>query len=174
MWTVLVNKLLLLRDQCIPAVRPTPNCRERPPWINKDILQLVKQKHKSYRRWKKNKTAVNYQKYCKKRNKATAAIRQAVKHHEKNLTNNLKTDPKSFWKYVKSKTSCPKKVGSLRTDAGEFETDEEKAEVLNESFAKVFTNEDTAESQLLNLKTAILNVPMDKININEELIFNKI
>ena len=48
MWTVIVDKLLLRRDQYIPAVRPTPNYRERPPWINIDILQLVKQKHKSY------------------------------------------------------------------------------------------------------------------------------
>ena len=51
MWTVFVNKLLLLRNQRILAVRPTPNYRKRPPWINKDILQLVQQKPKSYRYW---------------------------------------------------------------------------------------------------------------------------
>ena len=31
-----------------------------------------------------------------------AAVRGAVKHYEKDLASNLESDPKSFWKYVKS------------------------------------------------------------------------
>ena len=84
------------------------------------------------------------------------------------MTNNHKTDPKPFWKYVKSKTSYPRKISYSRTDAGEFETDKEKAQSLNESFSKVFTNEDTTGSHLHNLKTAVINVPIDKINISKE------
>ena len=122
---------------------------------------------------KKDQTDINYQQYCKKRNKVTAGIRRAVKHHEKDLASNLKSEPKAFWKYIKSKTSFQKQVHLLRTDAGEFETDKKKAEILHASFSEVFIKEDTTGAQLPCLQSTDIPIPIEKIHINEETILCK-
>ena len=104
----------------------------------------------------------------KKRNEVTAAIRRAVKHHEKDLAINLKSDPKSFWKYITSKTSS-----LIGTDAGEFETDKEKAEILNASSFEVFIKQDTTGAQLSCLQSTNIPIPMEKTHISEETILCK-
>ena len=72
-------------------------------------------------------------------------MRQAVNHakktFEQNLANNSKRRPRSFWAYMKSKTSNRQSVGPIK-DKGEMLTDDLKqAEVLNTFFSSVFTRE---------------------------------
>ena len=61
----------------------------------------------------------------------------------------------------------------MRTDAGEFETDKEKAEILNASFSKLFIKEDTTGAQLLCLQSPNIPIPMEKIHLSKETILCK-
>ena len=55
----------------------------------------------------------------------------------------MRNNPKSFWRYVNSKTKTRKTISDLEKDDGKLTTsDQEKAGVLNNFFSSVFTIED--------------------------------
>ena len=63
---------------------------------------------------------------------------------EHQLVNDVKDNPKAFWKYARSKTKTKSGISDLRKDNGSLtSTDLEKAEVLNRFFISVFTQENT-------------------------------
>ena len=81
--------------------------------------------------------------YCKARNQARRATRQAMKHFEKEVANTAKTNPNTFHKYVNSKTKVRTGIGELQVDDVTSISDEEKASTLNKYFSSVYTKEDT-------------------------------
>ena len=63
--------------------------------------------------------------------------------YERSLAKNIKSDSKAFWRYVKSKTKVKESIPGLKDDAGNEHSDNvNKALILNEYFASVFTRED--------------------------------
>ena len=55
----------------------------------------------------------------------------------------LREDPKSFWKFVRSKTKVRPTIGELKSQDGTMAiTDKQKADTLNEHYHQVFTKED--------------------------------
>ena len=70
---------------------------------------------------------------------------------ERKLADNLKENPKYFWRYCKSKLKNKTGLGDMITDQGQLTSDDqEKAELLNRYFASVFTREDTVSIPTLN------------------------
>ena len=60
------------------------------------------------------------------------------------LVNDIKDNPKAFWYYARSKTKTKSGISDLRKDNGSLtNTDLEKADVLNNFFISVFTQENT-------------------------------
>ena len=74
-------------------------------------------------------------------------IRRNEKDLEIYIANNTKSNPKEFYTYVRKKVITIN-IGPLHLENGkEINTELEMAEVLNYSFASVFTVEDTDEIQ---------------------------
>ena len=72
-------------------------------------------------------------------------MRQSIKNLERNICNDVKNNPKNFWKYVNNKrktnVSIPK-LYKLNTNKKVYcETDYDKAEALVSQFDSVFTIE---------------------------------
>ena len=58
----------------------------------------------------------------------------------------LKKSPKSFWSHVKEETKSKSSIGDLKDANGEIKTeDKDKAEILKDFFASVFTVEGDSE-----------------------------
>ena len=71
-------------------------------------------------------------------------IKDSVKRFEQKLGENIKTDSKSFYKYVKSKQQVKDSIGRLKGQNGELSSDSKSmAEELNDFFATSFTRENT-------------------------------
>ncbi len=61
---------------------------------------------------------------------------------EEKLADNIKTDSKSFYAYVRSKQRCKEKVGPLKNDTGKWISDSRaRADIINNYFSSVFTVE---------------------------------
>lgn len=72
------------------------------------------------------------------------------------LANKIKTDPKSFYSYVRSKQRTKQSVGPLKDENGTLCNDDESmATLLNRYFATVFTKENMTEMPLLELRQSI-------------------
>ena len=92
-------------------------------------------------------------------NAATNEVRKAKRNFEHKLAQNIKSDSKSFYAYVRSKQNVRDKVGPLEDNAGNIITEGcLMAEELNVHFSSVFTREDTSS----------LPVPETKFNGSEE------
>ncbi|GAB0193475.1 mitochondrial enolase superfamily member 1 [Grus japonensis] len=106
--------------------------------MNKELLGKVKLKKEAYRGWKQGQVA--WEEYRETVRAARDQVRKAKALIEISLAREVKDKKKSFYSYVSEKRRTRENVGPLWNEAGELVTqDMEKAEVLNDFFASVFT-----------------------------------
>ena len=75
----------------------------------------------------------------------TNEVRKSKQNFEHKLAQNIKSDSKSFYAYVRSKQTIRDKVGPLEDNFGNIVTQRFlMAEELNMHFSSVFTREDTS------------------------------
>ena len=87
----------------------------------------------------------DYDAYKEALNAATNEVRKSKRNVENKLAQNIKSDSKSFYAYVRSKQNVRYRVGPLEDNAGNQITQGiVMAEELNMHFSSVFTREDTS------------------------------
>ena len=99
-----------------------------------------------WRVYKHTGTDKDYDAYKEALNAATNEVRKPKRNFEHKLAQNIKSDSKSFYAYVRSKQNVRDKLGPLEDNAGNIITQAEllMAEKLNMHFSSVFTREDTS------------------------------
>ncbi|GAB0178377.1 mitochondrial enolase superfamily member 1 [Grus japonensis] len=106
--------------------------------MNKELLGKVKQKKEAYRGWKQGQ--VTWEEYRETVRAAREQVRKATALIEISLARDVKDNKKSFYRYISDKRRTRQNVGPLRNETGDLVTqDMEKAEVLNDFFASIFT-----------------------------------
>ena len=140
-WDIIHSKLTGLIERHIPKKKFTNS--KSPPWYGREVGNLSNIKRKSWHKYKKNSCPETWQTYTQSRNKLSHAIEIKKTNYENKIALESKENPKTFWKYVNSKTKNKGKIAVLEdADKNEISDDFEKAEILNNHFASVFTNED--------------------------------
>ena len=98
-----------------------------------------------WRVYKHTGTDNDYEAYKEALNAATNEVRKSKRNVEHKLVENIKSDSKSFYAYVRSKQNVRDKVGPLEDNAGNIITQGFlMAEELNMHISSVFTREDTS------------------------------
>ncbi|GAB0182061.1 mitochondrial enolase superfamily member 1 [Grus japonensis] len=137
-WLIFRGHLLQAQERCIPTKRKSSKNTKKPPWMNKELLDKVKQKKEAYREWKQGQVA--WEEYRETVRAARAQVRKAKALTELNLARDIKDNKKSFYRCVSEKRRTRENVGPLQNETGDLVTqDMEKAEVLNNFFASAFT-----------------------------------
>lgn len=140
-WNLFVELINIGINNFVPKTKLNPDKKQYPPWMNKEIKELRRQKKKLYRKYCKSRTRIDHINYKEVNNLLNKLIRKAQKEHELKIINESKRNPKAFWKYVKSKTKLKQDICELHFNGETATTDEQKAEALNSFFASVFTEE---------------------------------
>ncbi|KAK3099345.1 hypothetical protein FSP39_003028 [Pinctada imbricata] len=113
------------------------------PWMNSQTKEAIRRKKKAWRKLIYCPNTYNHYIYRKVRNEASSAVKLAKKEHEQSIAKNIKKDPKSFWRYVKSKTKIKESIPNLNsTDNMAVDDLIGKTTLLNNYFVSVFTKED--------------------------------
>ncbi|KFV03471.1 hypothetical protein N340_12087, partial [Tauraco erythrolophus] len=143
-WLIFKDHLLQAQEWCIPTKRRSGGNTRRPAWMNKELLDQLGQKKKAYRGWKQGQVA--WEEYSYTAVRATRDdVRKAKTLIELNLARDIKGNKKNFYRYVSDKKRPRENVGPLRKEMGDLATrDIEKAEVLNDFFASVFTGKSSS------------------------------
>ena len=98
-----------------------------------------------WRVYKQTGTDKDYDAYKEALNAATNEVRKSKRNFEHKLAQNIKSDRKIVYAYVRSKQNVRYKVGPLEDNAGNIITQGVlMAEELNMHFSSVFTREDTS------------------------------
>ncbi|CAM1329914.1 Uncharacterised protein r2_g3902 [Pycnogonum litorale] len=170
-WDKLRRELEKTTEEHVPKTGgPKAN---RKKWLDRDTLNTVRTKHKMYRRWLQTKSGQDYEAYIKSRNKAIKACRKAKKKLEETVAAQAKSNPKSFWSYVKAKTKSRTGIADLkRSDGSKTTTDKEKADLLNTFLQSVFTIEkdgDLPEMPKYSYDTELNNMEIQVETVQKQL-----
>ena len=85
----------------------------------------------------------DYVQFRRASNRVKVEVRKAVRDFKKRIATEVKTKPKGFFKYARSKLKTNPIISDLEQRDGTMATDSAvKAEVLNRFFTSVFTQED--------------------------------
>jgi len=94
-------------------LRKSHKRRHKVPWMTYKAIKLVSHKHKLYKKYK----SARHPAYAKAAREATREVRRAKRNFEK-LSENIDTDRKSFYAYVRSRSRTKEVIGSLTDDSG--------------------------------------------------------
>ena len=133
--------------------------RSKKKHLSKEAFRKIRYKQNMWRVYKHTGKDKDYEVYKEALNDATNEVRKAKRNFEHKLAQNIKSDSKSFYAYVRSKQNVRDKVGPLEDNAGNIITQSHgclMAEELNMHFSSVFTREDAT------------SLPETKFNGSEE------
>jgi len=99
--------------------------------------------------------------------------RNLCREFEKDIAKNVNSDPKAFWRYTNSKLKSRPKLIDLVDEDGKLTSDDnKKAELLNNLFTSVFTEEDTIK--IPKHDTNHTGTPLTHIEITPEKVNKKL
>ena len=149
-WLKLKCKLHTLRDQNVPQSKAGEL-----PWrgkgdipISQDLRQLIKDKKRFHRKWikaitKEHENSARHQ-YNTIRNKVKRKMIQTKRARDR-ICSQSTTNPKRFWKHVrenlKTKSGIFPLLGTPNDENSIKFSDYDKAEILQNQFCSVFTEE---------------------------------
>ncbi|XP_071944903.1 uncharacterized protein [Antedon mediterranea] len=160
----------------IPKTKPKDGIKKKRKsavWMNTEALAKIKKKYHAWKRYTATKHYKDYEKYTKLRNAASKESKKAKRIFEKKLAKEVKTNPKCFWNYVRSKTRIKCGISHLtKPDGSKTKNDEEKAFILNNFFCSTFTCEDI--SDVPELTNRYNGVPLSTLVFSREQVLKKL
>ena len=156
-WNILRRELDSATDSFVPMKKQGKRSKKK--HLSKEVFRKIRHKQNMWRVYKHTGKDQDYVVYKEALNAATNEVRKSKRNFELKLAQNIKSDSKSFYAYVRSKQNVRDKVGPLEDNAGDKITEGIlMAEELNMHFSSVFTREDTSS----------LPVPETKFKGSEE------
>ena len=122
--------------------------RSKKKHLSKEAFRKIRYKQNMWRVYKHSGKDNDYEVYKEALNAVTNEVRKSKRNCKHKLTQNIKSDSKSFYAYVRSKQNVRGKVGPLECNAGNIITGGFlMAEELNMHFSSVFTREHVPETK---------------------------
>jgi ribonuclease P/MRP protein subunit RPP40 len=144
-WLRFKDILDLVVVRYVPLVKGKRN--KYPQWMTREAKRARKYK---VNKWKEYRISGDYNdlvEYKLARKRADKEYRKAKRIFEERIADNVKSNPKGFYAYVRSKTTLKEVVGPLRDkDRRLLMEHGEMCNELNTFFASVFTKENLEES----------------------------
>ena len=181
-WREIKSKLEYLKENFVPISTSTG----KPTWkekgsipIDKRLQEAIRKKHIEHRHWiiKKKRGDADLARlaYTRARNKVSQLMRKATRKFERNVAGASKTNPKSFWAYVRRRMKTKSGIAPLLEDNNDKSSlkfsDDEKARILQKQFTSVFTKEPPGEVPSLGKVTESL---LSTIFITENMVEDEI
>jgi hypothetical protein len=156
----------------VPVV--TGNKKKYPQWMTREAKRARRYKAN---KWKEYRISGEYNdlvEYQLARKRADKEYKKAKRIFEEKIADNVKSNPKSFYAYVRSKTTLKEVVGPLRDKEGRLLIEHgAMCNELNTFFASVFTKE-KLEDAVPNIKKKEIGSTCSTLYITTEVIYKKL
>ena len=158
-------------EQHIPIT--TKQKKNKNLYITPKARNLRQKKRDSWDLYTKSNNPVDYARFAQLRNQLRGLTRRLRACFEHNLAQDLKSNPKAFWKYVRTRMKTTLRISDLDMGNGRMaSTNKEKADTLNSFFCSIFTWENHDDTPIL--QSTPNDTPLDDITLTEEIIKNKL
>ena len=142
-WKAFKDCMDELQQLFIPVWQKNKSGKVVHPWITREIRDSIKTKDEAYKLARKSSLPEDWEKFRVQQRRTKGLIRKGKIDYERKLAGNIKTDCKSFYRYVKRKRLVKTNVGPLQSETGELIMgNKDMADQLNNYFGSVFTKED--------------------------------
>ena len=118
-------------EQCIP--RHSVRRKHNLPWLTTNIVRHIRKRNTMFQKAKRSKKESHYDQFKKLRNTVVSLMRKEKQKYFSNLTG---ANTKKFWKAVKHLNKNKQSIPTLEQDNVYAESDVDKADMLNDFFAK--------------------------------------
>src|SRR5579872_6201334 len=124
-------------------------CKNRvkkyPLWMDKKAKKAHKKKSKKRNKYFLSQSSLDKSIYNRACNMATTACRNVKINYEKSLANDIKTNSKQFYAYIRSKSKVKDSISCIKNKDGTVLTEDSKiCEELYDYFSSVCTKENSA------------------------------
>ena len=111
--------------------RNTPIQKVVKKWMTQEVLNVVKEKHKAYKKYRRLRTNESKDDYNRAKQIAIYVTKKARTDFETRIANNIKKNPKEFYSYVNIRTDVRSEIAVLKKIDGELALlPHDKAEML--------------------------------------------
>ena len=133
-WLNWQSKFLEIMEICIPK-KVLSSKRRNLPWLTKRIVQAMRRRNALFKQAMRNRADSDYAKYHEARNNVVSSLRSAKSgyFHKPSYS-------KKFWQAVKCLNKNCSSIPTLTHNNVSYESDEDKAAVLNLHFISCFNN----------------------------------
>ena len=141
-WDLMENKILNHLDNMCPLKEFKIN-EYRDAWMNRDLMELIIDKHKAMSLAKKSKLVDDFNIAKNMRNTVGALIFQAKQNHFEDEYNATKKDPKKIWSNIFTilpKNKDQKLNINLKNEVNEEINSDDTAKYINDFFANIGPN----------------------------------
>ena len=115
-WNILRSELDSAIDRYVPMKKQGKRSKKK--HLSKDAFRKIRYKQDMWRVYKHTGKDKDYEVYKEALNEATNEVRKAKRHVELKLAQNIKSDSKSLYAYVRSNQNVRDKVGPLEDNVG--------------------------------------------------------
>jgi hypothetical protein len=140
MWSFIKTRICGLVNDFAPLSKKR-HPQKGPPWIDSEVLTLLKRRKRLWDHFKATLQPDDYARYKECRNQCTEFKRQKRRAYEERLVKSSVNAPKILFSYLKRRTKRGTGIPPLQCGDVFAEEDAEKARVLREQYASVFTQE---------------------------------
>ena len=141
-WNILKSELDSAINRCVPMKKQGERSKKK--HLSKEGFKNIRHKQDMWRLYKHTGKDKDYEVYKEALNAATNDARKSKRNLEHTFAQNIKSDSKSFYAYVRNKHTVRDKVGPLEDNTRNIIIQGVlMAEELNMHFSSVFTREDT-------------------------------
>ena len=151
MWKIFADKYHTTVEDCTQMYDETK--KKNPPWLKARVKRQSTKKRQKWNQYLATGRYIDHVKYNEQNNKTISVVRDAKANYEKKLIQNYKRNPKPFFKYMRTKQMTKSTLRQLEKEDGAMTaSDLETANLLQEFFTSIFTDEDISTTPALDTR----------------------
>ncbi len=166
--------LFSVADQCIP--KTSLSTRKRNHWLSEDTLRMIRKKKRPFKLAKRSRLEKDFRKYRDISNRLRSLTTRDHRDHLEEITKDLSTDPRPFWRWLKNaRDHCPR-LPDLHLAGRVISSGKEKADAFGEYFRSVFTQEDINSLRRLEEELVVTRseVKIEEVVLTENEVYEEL
>ena len=136
-WSFFKSNLLRICKRRIPTV--LLKNQNAAPWIDAEVVEASRLKNKAYQKAKETKDVNWLNMFKERRNSIKNLVNRKYKEYLRGISESLSREPKKFWGFFKRLSKTKGGIPDLIKEGKVYDTTKEKAQLLNNVFAKAFS-----------------------------------